>query len=214
MTHILVFGDSIAWGAWDSEGGWVERLKKVTNEKNEKWSEGLNYWCMIYNQGVSGDSSDNIIIRFEAETKARHYNEEEDIVIFAVGLNDSSFLESKKDNMVPIKIFEENMQKLIDISGKIFSKTVFLGTTPVDEKKTNPIPWAPDMYLKNKSIKQYNNIISKICTEKGVEFIDVFELFYKSDPKHLLKDGVHPNTEGHKLIFKKVRKFLEEKGII
>lgn len=26
--RILVFGDSIVYGAWDTEGGWAERLKK------------------------------------------------------------------------------------------------------------------------------------------------------------------------------------------
>jgi lysophospholipase L1-like esterase len=28
---VLVFGDSIAQGYWDSEGGWVERLRKAND---------------------------------------------------------------------------------------------------------------------------------------------------------------------------------------
>jgi len=29
MVNILVFGDSITYGAWDEEGGWVQRLRKL-----------------------------------------------------------------------------------------------------------------------------------------------------------------------------------------
>ena len=32
MPQISVFGDSITYGAWDREAGWVERLKKVLNK--------------------------------------------------------------------------------------------------------------------------------------------------------------------------------------
>jgi len=67
--HILVFGTSTTYGAWDSEGGWVARLRKFLDEKtissNYK-SEGL-----IYNLGVSGDKTEDVLKRFEPETKAR-----------------------------------------------------------------------------------------------------------------------------------------------
>ncbi len=214
MTHILVFGDSIAWGAWDAQGGWVERLKNLTNEKNKKYSTDKDFWCLIYNLGVSGEISDNIITRFDTETKSRLSENKENIIIFALGTNDSSFLKSKKDNWVPIKRFEKNIQKLIDLSSKRFAKTIFLGITPVDEDKTNPIPWATDIYYTNENVKQYNKIMSKICALNGAEFIDIFEVFSKSGPNRLLEDGLHPNTDGHKLIFEAVKGFLDEKKVI
>lgn len=31
MAKILVFGDSIAYGKWDSDGGWVARLRKYVD---------------------------------------------------------------------------------------------------------------------------------------------------------------------------------------
>jgi lysophospholipase L1-like esterase len=37
MVKILVFGDSIAWGAFDLEkGGWVEKIKGELNKILEK----------------------------------------------------------------------------------------------------------------------------------------------------------------------------------
>ncbi|MCK5452260.1 MAG: hypothetical protein KAI51_02380 [Candidatus Aenigmarchaeota archaeon] len=214
MTHILVFGDSIAWGAWDSDGGWVDRLKRITNEKNEKWFEDQKYWCEVYNLGVDGNNSDKVIKRLATETKARYYDNEENIIIFSVGLNDSFFVKSKKDNIVSMVRFEKNVQRLIDIAGKISLKTIFIGITPVDESKTNPVLWDSDTSNSNETIIAYENILKKICKKNKVDFVEVNEHFIKAGHEKLLKDGVHPNTEGHKLIFDVVRKFLEEKKII
>ncbi len=33
MTRILVFGPSTTYGAWDIEGGWVQRLRRYLDEK-------------------------------------------------------------------------------------------------------------------------------------------------------------------------------------
>lgn len=30
--RILIFGDSITYGAWDSEGGWADRLKRWAHQ--------------------------------------------------------------------------------------------------------------------------------------------------------------------------------------
>ena len=54
MVQILIFGDSIAWGAWDKEGGWVQRLRKLIDEKNLSDPE---FYCLVYNLGVSGNKS-------------------------------------------------------------------------------------------------------------------------------------------------------------
>ncbi|NOQ55587.1 MAG: hypothetical protein GQ477_02145 [Nanohaloarchaea archaeon] len=214
MTHILVFGDSIAWGAWDSRGGWVDRLKNFVYEKNINLTDYKDYDCTIYNLGISGNTSENIAARLDIETKSRLSKNEENIILFAIGINDSAFIKSKDDNWIPIKSFEKNIQKIIDIPNKIVTKIICLNINPVQENKTNPIPWETDIYYKNENIKQYNNSISKICSENNVECIDIFELFSKSNPNQLLEDGLHPNTEGHKLIFETVKKFLEERNII
>lgn len=124
-------------------------------------------------------------------------------------------MESKKNNNITDSDdFENKLRELADIAGKIASETVFLSITPVDENKTNPLPWATDQYHKNENVRQYNSIMKKICAEKDAGFIDVYELFTESGYKQLLEDGLHPNTRGHKLIFDIVRKFLEEKSIL
>ena len=77
MAKILIFGDSIIWGAFDTEGGWATRLKKYFDENRK---EDFNY--QVYNLGVSGDTTEDLLDRFEFETKQRINEEEETIFIF------------------------------------------------------------------------------------------------------------------------------------
>jgi len=206
MSTICVFGDSIVWGASDSErGGWVERLKVYMAE---------NFDSDVYNLGVSGDKTPNVLKRFESETKARIEETEGVILIFAIGINDSYFIHSKNDFMTSSEEFKTNIQKLIKRAQKISSKIIFVGLTPVDEEKTTPIPWNTDKSYKNENIKKYNEIIKSICKEKSIHFAEIFENWIKSDYKNLLEDGLHPNSEGHKKIFKAVRDFLIQNKII
>lgn len=52
---ILFFGDSITWGAWDEEGGWVARIKKYIDLKII--STHFNYYNDLHNVGIFGDST-------------------------------------------------------------------------------------------------------------------------------------------------------------
>ncbi len=217
MAQILVFGDSIAWGAWDKEGGWVERLKKFLNKKTLSIPEFWNTDFMeVYNLGissVSGENSSNLLERFESEAK-RRLGEYETIFIISIGKNDSCFLKSKDSFLTPPEIFERNIQELIKFAKKYSSKIVFVGTAMVDESKASPIHWDKNMHYKNEYLKKYNEIIKYVCKENKVRFIDIYETFAKADYKKLLEDGLHPNSEGHKIIFEAVKNFLVKEKII
>lgn len=203
---ILVFGDSIVWGAADSEGGgWVTRLFIEL---------GKDFEIDVYNLGVSGDKTPNVLKRFESETKERIEETEDVIFVFAIGINDSYFIHSKNAFMTPPEEFKENIQKLIEKTQRISPKIIFIGLTPVDEPKTTPIPWDTDKSYKNENIKKYNEIIKSICKEKGVHFIEIFENWIDLDYKELLEDGLHPNPEGHKKIFETVKNYLIKNKII
>ena len=82
--RVLIFGDSITQGFWDTDGGWVQRIRKAYDEETIKADYELP---TIFNMGISGDSSGDIVEQFEAETKAR-YNDDGIGFVFAVGVND------------------------------------------------------------------------------------------------------------------------------
>ena len=211
MAQILVFGDSITYGAWDKEGGWVQRLRKFLDERNLTDSD---FYCLVYNLGISGNNSEDLLERFKFETKQRLKENEETIIIFAIGINDSQFVHSEGNQRVPINKFKHNIQKLIKLARKFSSKIVFVGLTPVDETKTTPIPWNIDKSYKNEYIEKYNGVIKKICEENKIYFIEIFEKLKNLNYQELLEDGLHPNSKGHQKIFEIVKDFLIENEII
>ncbi|MDD2822618.1 MAG: hypothetical protein PHQ59_00920 [Candidatus Daviesbacteria bacterium] len=59
MANILVFGDSVAYGAWDPKGGWVRRLREVIEEPIYKTAIYTKHYkltgdaSLVYNLGVT-----------------------------------------------------------------------------------------------------------------------------------------------------------------
>jgi len=209
MARICVFGNSIIWGADDLiKGGWVDRFK-IYFKKTGKFNE-------VFNLGIPGNASTLLLKRIENECKARLKIELKNgnIVIIQTGINDSVFFQNEKDLEISPERFRENIQKLINVAQTFSSKIVFVGLSPVEESKTNPIPWDTNKSYKNEHIKKYNEIIKSVCEENKIYFIEIFDNWMKSDYKKLLEDGLHPNSEGHQKIFELVKSFLIKNNII
>jgi lysophospholipase L1-like esterase len=196
---ILIFGDSITEGFYDNEkGGWVDRLKNsMIKEKDD---------VSIYNLGISGDTTEDLLERFDTESKKR----EPDIIIFAIGINDSSYRESKKENKVPLERFKKNIKELKQRAESFTNKIFFIGITNITEELTTPVPWNLDASYLNKNIGEYNKALKDFCNENNILFLELYNLLNKND----LEDGLHPNPQGHEKIFKKVRDFLEKNKLM
>jgi lysophospholipase L1-like esterase len=199
MGRICVWGDSITYGVDDIEkGGWVNRLRQFLD------NEGGD--TRIYNLGISGDTTNNLIKRFEVECEAR----EPDTVLFAIGINDSRYVKTEDSpNVLPDK-FVENLKFLLEISKKYSKKVCFIGLTKVVESKTMPIPWHPTEYYTNKRIKQYSFLIESLSKKNDIPYLDMFNLIEDND----LEDGLHPNSSGHEKIFQRVKGFLEKNNLV
>ena len=86
--RIFCFGDSITYGKWDAKHcGWVQRLRRFLDKNWEIYGDNL-----VYNLGVSGDTTKNLLTRFEFEIEQRLKEEKEEVlIIFDIGINDSLF---------------------------------------------------------------------------------------------------------------------------
>lgn len=193
MEHtICIFGASTTWGAWDKEkGGWVNRLRLFLEN---------NYEVFVYNLGVSGDTTKDLLERFETEAKARNPT----IIMFSISDNDSLYIKSEDKNLVNIKDFEKNLKELIKKSKKFTNKIIFLGSKSVDESKTNPIPWQKDYYYTKENMKLYDKKVREIAENNDCNYIFLFNELNNKD----FEDGLHPNSKGHEKIFQKVKEFL------
>jgi lysophospholipase L1-like esterase len=89
--RILVFGDSIAYGAWDTQGGWVERLKCDAHLQTAQ-SRGANK-LQIINLGIGGDTSTKILKRMHDEIVARKDPKWPLALIIGLGINDERFID-------------------------------------------------------------------------------------------------------------------------
>lgn len=208
--RILIFGDSIAAGMFDQKGGWATRLRILTNSKHLK---NLKYDRVFYNLSVSGNSTKELLERVKNEINAR-MNGEELVIIFAIGENDSWVTGANQIVNVTEKVFKNNLQLLVNLAKLYSEKIFFIGLTPVEEKKVNPVPWRPEISYFNSQIALYDSIIKKICQDNDVDFIDIWSEFNKKNYKLLLSDGLHPNTKGHEVIYEKIRDCLIAKKII
>ena len=77
-----------------------------------------------------------------------------------------------------------------------------------DESKTTPVPWIP-IYYTNENIEKYSKIMEDVCRENSIPFLDI-GLLNNDD----FDDGLHPNAEGHRKIYEKVKSFLTENNWI
>lgn len=194
--RICIFGDSITEGFYDDEkNGWVNRIKN--NFSSDE----------IINLGVSGDTTEDLLSRFDEDIVGK----EPDMIIFAIGINDSIYLPKQKHNYVNFDKFKENIKALIEKSKKFTGKIIFIGLTPVDESLTMPISWELEMHYSNEQVGKYDNAIGELCKGENIKFIDILSDFSREDYKSMLSDGLHPNAEGHKWMANKIAKELNKK---
>lgn len=52
--------------------------------------------------------------------------------------------------------------------------------------------------------------IRNFCFTNNLDFIDLWSGFSETETKALLTDDLHPNTQGHELIFTIVKDYLEK----
>lgn len=203
-ANILVFGDSIVWGAWDDEGGWAQRLKSFL--LNSVVNSNFSNDCNVHVLGIPGDTSKGVLRRIVNESNARINPDYETVIIVAIGINDSQIDLSNSSNKIPPKEYEENMQAIIDEINKLNAKPIILGITPVDER-VGEMSWKKGYGYTNEQVEKYNGIARKIASKNSVEFVDAYSQF-KNTQGDLLLDGLHPNSKGHELIFEKVKSSL------
>jgi acyl-CoA thioesterase-1 len=201
--RVLVFGDSITQGYWDTEGGWVDRLRKFYDELQVQDLQGRDE-PVLFNLGVSADNTNTILSRIERETIARTWQGNLPIVILQIGVNDSST--DHGTVQVSLDDYRRNLKAIIEKIRPLSSKLIFVGLSGCDEAKTTPVAWGEYYYI-NSAIKTYENAMKNIAEQHRIPFVPVFDAFMEmaSSNAKLLPDGLHPNDAGHELIFKIVQ---------
>ena len=192
--NILVFGDSITYGVKKKKkSGWVNRLRLALENDNSN-----NYYT-IFNLGISGDVTEGIKNRFDNECKIRFNKNDNTIIIFSIGINDSQNI--KDEDRVLLGTFRNNVISLINSAKKYTNNILFIGLTKVDESKVTPLPWDKDKCYLNNKIIIFDKELKNICLENNVDYLYIYDLLELEE----LFDGLHPNNVGHQKICDKVK---------
>ncbi|MCL2280532.1 GDSL-type esterase/lipase family protein, partial [Candidatus Saccharibacteria bacterium] len=155
---ILVFGDSITQGYYDTQGGWVARLFGMLVKKYGVDAQG------VFNLGISGDNASKIKARFNFDVSSRVRNRD-DSIIFDFGINDSD-QKAGKFASTPEQ-FARDIKELGDIARKYVDNVIFMNITPVDDQRVQPTAWNGELYYNNERIGQFNAVLDEYITAGG-----------------------------------------------
>lgn len=178
---LVCFGDSTTRGTGDPDfGGWVSHVRKHV--------EGNNPRDKVYNCGVSGQSSTEVLHRFEFEAKARNAT---DVIVF-VGIKDAC---SADADLVPVtskKDFTVNLLRFIDVASENEWNISFIGLYDLIDENLQPHP-RTGTYFSNASVREYDALIESVCQSAGTSYVSLRGVMTKED----IIDAIHPGPGGY-----------------
>lgn len=152
-------------------------------------------------------------------------NEKPNFIVIELGGNDSDYdwktvAKSPSRDYLPFtppEEFQENYRNLIRLAKQYADKVLLVNLPPVDEKRY--FEWIAGngesreniLYFLGNDIgriyrdqEMYSERIGKLANEFGCELVDIRYAFLKrGDFQSLMcRDGIHPNSDGHKEIIK------------
>lgn len=176
IVNILI-GDSIAYGLGDNKYfGWFNRLRLKNKDMLKEF---------YFNLSIPGESSNEIVKRFELEIRNRINDQDTFNIIFSFGIKDALKLKNNKEYL---ETFINNVLNIILISKKYTNNIYFLGLIDINLD----IRTEYDI----ESINKINNELELICINNKINFINMKNVLDIDD----LYDGLHPNEIGHEKI--------------
>lgn len=201
QRKLIVLGDSGVYGWGDpEEGGWCERLRR-------HWM-GLPMGPVLYPLGVRGDGLERVASRLEREVQCRGELRRQlpQGILLAVGLNDSARV-GRVDGRPQLDAegFLFGLQQLLS-QARAIAPVLVLGLTPVDGGR---MPFADVLWYGLDQVRRYEGLLEEACLEADVPFLPLLEeLLADPDwPQWLCDDGIHLNSEGHRQVYERVRRW-------
>lgn len=202
--RVLVFGDSIAYGEYDSQGGWVDRLKTAyVAYRNVHLDDDVPF---IYNLSVHGEVTRHLTTRLPHEVVSRRSPWEEVtefVLVFAAGLNDS-LTNDNGEHFSSVDQYVADLEDLYAVARLFAQKMLFVGLTPVADDNPRMRNYHTDR------IWAFEQALRGFIHTHGLPFVPLFERFQACvEEEYLFSDGLHPSDEGHRLIYEQVAPALQ-----
>ncbi len=191
--RILIFGDSIVHGTWDSAGGWADRIKQQYHRRYI--DSGGTEKVQVYNLGIGGEDSGRLRTRIENEIKARYDKRWPSSIIVATGKNDSRLLDGTTPQTSEEQ-FKTNLSEIFDICKRYTNKVLYISPAGLSGEET--INFKGNFYS-NERLYTYVDAARQAAEQQNIPMLDIFRAI-EGNPELFGPDGVHPNTKGYELL--------------
>lgn len=169
---------------------------------------------VIINRGISGDSTEYLLKRFDADVvqlKPKH-------CILMIGVNDSWDLEydpwSHREGISVEEAVKRAYENIKEITKKTQSNNINLilcSILPTNMTFTNRNK------ERNIYIAKVNKKLKRLCEDENIIYADYYSAFVQNGDIYvkdeLTFEGLHPNTKGYNLMMKILKETLSNKGI-
>lgn len=171
----------------------------------------------IVNKGVPGNHTNMARARFQRDV----LDEKPDLLIFSFGINDAAIdvYKGKTTPRITLEEYRENLRYFIREVRAIGAEVIFFTPQPLVmveglKKYYDGEPYTSRGF--NFMLDIFLDAARKVMEEENTECADINALFRRkscNDEKKLLKilpDGMHPNSEGQRIIFQELCRIFEK----
>jgi len=178
-SRIVFFGDSIT---------------EFWTPRNSTLFQNTNY----INRGISGQTTSQMVLRFHQDVVELH----PEIVVILAGINDIA----ENTGPITIEAIYENIIIMVDLAKTNQIKVILCSVLP-----SNTISWKTSIAPSDKII-ELNQKIKSFADSNKIKYVDYYNSMVDNNnglPKKYSDDGVHPNSEGYKIMESVILKILK-----
>lgn len=204
--RIVFAGDSVtdvgrAFPLGEGETGLGNGYVHIIKNMLDAWYPEIN--IRVTNAGVSGDTSRDLLARFDNDVLALNPN----WAVICIGINDvwrqfDSPASSEKH--VLLDEYRNNMEKMLFSLRNVVNRTFILTPYYIEPNTEDPM---------RKRMDEYTTVCESIAEKYDCIFINLQKMFAEycanHHPTYIAHDRVHPNSLGATLIAKEFLKHCE-----
>ena len=143
----------------------------------------------IINRGISGQTTSQMVLRFQQDVVDLHPN----LVVILAGINDIA----ENTGPISVKAIFENIITMVAVAKANQIKVMLCSVLP-----SNKISWKANTNPSDKII-DLNQMIKTYADTNKITYVDYYTTMADSNKgleKKYSDDGVHPNSEGYKIM--------------
>lgn len=193
---ILIFWDSIWYGKRWTSWGWISFLRKNIDHKYNLWDACSN--TQVYNLCIPWETALRMQTRFEQELKMRIDSSEKNLVLLAIGVNDSHKNPWIQWSQTPQKEFQESIKNMIETANMQNCNVWIIWLLPAHEERVDFI---------NDDIILYDSYLKDLSDELWCPYSHNFSIM-PYEYITTLWDWIHPDDLWHRMIYDAVKPFI------